>query len=293
MSIRYSENKERAASMCFCECPKAFRSRGFGRRVRLGFTLIELLVVVAIIAVLMAILLPSLAAARESAKSTSCHVNLRSIGQATQMYADMNNDCLPYNQRGASNYTIQWFTLLQDVMTANAPADATANGAAVSKVFICPSALLRPTDPNKIAIEHTYAPHASLFRGGASPSYKRNMLNERGREVVMMADAGQDPANASRSCNTSFSNMIPSTTPFDPAAPDNNQPVNLSTKGGVDADTAAGALSFRWRHPGSSGKNYVNVLMGDFSVGSFWYAPPFAASQTNLLNRNLRYDKYW
>jgi len=53
-----------------------------------GFTLIELLVVVAIIALLISILLPSLAAARESAKRTACAANLGSLGRACLIYSE-------------------------------------------------------------------------------------------------------------------------------------------------------------------------------------------------------------
>lgn len=55
------------------------------RRVH-AFTLIELLVVVAIIAMLISILLPSLAAAREQAKAAVCLSRLRNLGQAGQSY---------------------------------------------------------------------------------------------------------------------------------------------------------------------------------------------------------------
>ncbi len=61
-----------------------------------GFTLIELLVVVAIIALLIAILLPSLGAAREQGRATVCSNNLHQLGLATTYYADDNNGRLPY-----------------------------------------------------------------------------------------------------------------------------------------------------------------------------------------------------
>ncbi len=62
---------------------------------RHGFTLIELLVVVAIIALLIAILLPALGRARELAKRSVCAANLSGMGKAMYIYSNDNREFFP------------------------------------------------------------------------------------------------------------------------------------------------------------------------------------------------------
>lgn len=57
----------------------------------LGFTLVELLVVIAIIGSLVALLLPAIQAARESARKTTCINHLKQQGLALQNYHDVHN----------------------------------------------------------------------------------------------------------------------------------------------------------------------------------------------------------
>ena len=68
------------------------------RTFRQGFTLIELLVVVAIIALLISILLPSLRDAREAAKSVRCMANLKEIGSAMAHFFSENNNWFPHGK---------------------------------------------------------------------------------------------------------------------------------------------------------------------------------------------------
>ena len=71
-----------------------------------AFTLVELLVVIGIIAVLISILLPSLASARRSANSVKCLSNLRQIGMGLQMYALQYNGKFPSSEIGSQTYSI-------------------------------------------------------------------------------------------------------------------------------------------------------------------------------------------
>jgi prepilin-type processing-associated H-X9-DG protein len=57
---------------------------------------VELLVVIGIIAILIAILLPTIAAAQRTAKTTGCLANIRSIGQALKIYQAENKGSYPF-----------------------------------------------------------------------------------------------------------------------------------------------------------------------------------------------------
>ena len=98
-----------------------------GSFARNAFTLIELLVVISIIALLVAILLPSLAQARESAKGMQCKNQMRQMGLAVYNYAMDNED---YAGKPDS-----WWCYLYDPYL-NAPSQ---RARAYSPLWLCPS----------------------------------------------------------------------------------------------------------------------------------------------------------
>jgi prepilin-type N-terminal cleavage/methylation domain-containing protein/prepilin-type processing-associated H-X9-DG protein len=85
------------------------------RRQDKAFTLIELLVVIAVIALLMAILMPALAAARKQASSRVCQSNLRQLGMAMNLYTlDHENKTMPFTHTNGE----YWFHQLAPFLAA-------------------------------------------------------------------------------------------------------------------------------------------------------------------------------
>jgi len=101
-----------------------------------GFTLIELLVVIAIIAILAALLLPSLSAAHRRGQAVQCLNNLRQIGQTTYMYASDNDDYLPFAWYDDSDPSINnFFSLLTPLIYSS---EFDGYGDFELKLYTCP-----------------------------------------------------------------------------------------------------------------------------------------------------------
>jgi len=107
-------------------------------REKVFFTLIELLVVISIIAMLAALLLPSLRMARERGKSIACQGNLKQMGVAIMGYTNDYNAWMPLAEEGGwvqlPYYRQTWIGKIHEYVDSKA-----FTKTYVSKIFLCPS----------------------------------------------------------------------------------------------------------------------------------------------------------
>ena len=104
------------------------------RNRKYAFTLIELLVVVAIIALLLSILAPSLSKARSLAERITCQTNVKQLTLGFLIYSQNNDGKLPLNTRGGWYWDISYLTT--DYLIDQTDAD--------KRSFFCPSHKSKP-----------------------------------------------------------------------------------------------------------------------------------------------------
>ncbi len=143
---------------------------------RQPFTLIELLIVIAIIAILMSLLLPTLVNARELAKLQQCANNQRQLGMAIQIYCEENDGYMPQADKIDRTLGIE-YNLSRDTKGLS---------------WTCPSrntTLSYVTDPNPVS--YTFNLNGIPWVNSAT-DYRRNNRFMRPADSLLMADGREN-----------------------------------------------------------------------------------------------------
>ena len=155
--------------------PQPRPSRSATRASGSAFTLIELLVIIGIIAILIAILLPALSKARESANTAHCLSNLRQIVAAANAYSAANNGmALPGGNNDGTIYEGWWPSIL--VLEGYVPcrlvtqseSDANMGPVHERNPFYCPSGQLDPVLTSKFITNNANVPTSRTDLRGAT-----------------------------------------------------------------------------------------------------------------------------
>ncbi len=247
-----------------------------------AFTLIELLVVISIIALLIAILLPALGAARKTARSMQCLSNERGFGIGFVGFSLDNDDLLPYGFYSINDGTppagfrqSDWMVTITGYMTSQE--GTYQSDTEPVETFVCPSNGLGTGEKH-----YTAHPIAIPTLGFGAPDDRIKLSNQRRTtEIALVFDGAQSQANGDTEANArnlfdgdNLSDQ--SKWYFNSSDTDNDDPIAE----GPNVDDASGAGHIRWRH--GSGNDTINVLFLDGHASSL--------KQGSLLNRNIRLD---
>jgi prepilin-type processing-associated H-X9-DG protein/prepilin-type N-terminal cleavage/methylation domain-containing protein len=241
-----------------------------------AFTLVELLVVIGIIALLIALLLPALGRALESAKSTQCLSNLHELGVAWMNYATNNKGNIYMgaytNTVGTGTQNYYWYEGIDETVTPNVihlewgylypymPNGGVRNCPSVKDIgYISNLDAVGANDPFPIA----YGYASSIFNSGASKLVMDGKLNL--SMITSSADTFWWGDNAS----------------YCPIAQGEN-PAGVLLKGLLDAPNPSAPgfnEAFQGRHNG-----FGNVLWFDGHVTSV--KPNYTHSGINLVTQS-------
>jgi prepilin-type N-terminal cleavage/methylation domain-containing protein/prepilin-type processing-associated H-X9-DG protein len=138
---------------------------------RHAFTLVELLVVIAIIGLLVALLLPAVQMARQSARRIQCANNLRQIGLAMHMYCDTHEGRFPQSSHNTSRLESTWIYTLAPYMEN------------VDQVRICPE---DPKRQERLADKGTsYVLNEYICVEGPDQALNFNELQATSRTIIV------------------------------------------------------------------------------------------------------------
>jgi len=252
------------ASKCLPQPPPLLPSKHhWSKRLR-GFTLVELLVVIAIIGVLVALLLPAVQAARESARRTQCSNHLKQLALGFHNHHDTYG-ALPTAGNGT---------------TGNPPTDRVEWGWAYEVLpFIEQTNLFENTNNTQVRatiIKGYYCPSRrapALFNNTARTDYAGNAgtrPNSDGNNGAVQK--GPDPSTPNKRGSVGFKDLIDGTSNTILVA---EKLVNRPTMGGADDDFSDNES---WAGPGFVDSD---VIRGCLPVGSTWYTP---LKDTNVKN---------
>jgi prepilin-type N-terminal cleavage/methylation domain-containing protein/prepilin-type processing-associated H-X9-DG protein len=247
-----------------------------------AFTLVELLVVISIIAMLLAVLMPTLNKARESARSIISKTNLKTIGQAEMLYAAQNNGFLVLTRWDRkANEVNYWASQLwavyngiKSVPYSNEYFSNRPNGR--PNWLVCPSLEKINAKPDKQGFTGYSWSDVRFVVGPASYwwlqniSYARNATGQgyyqRNPDIIIPATRHaslKSPASLAASADSFY---------IDFYGPNNvHYPTDLYEADGIterpkyDHDKCPGGRQVEFRHDGKKG---LNLLLWDGHVGS-------------------------